>query len=621
MEQTELRDHAGRDNANGSGLAAFLRDRWPLMLISAVLGLLAAACDMLLLTDHLRFSFQYAFRFVIYSLFLFGLFMAGDWLVGWLNRHFERDARDTSPREPRASRAPHAQSTQSKIELKGQHHFEFPLTRRGFLGSLGVIYLCWLPYLILTYPGVIWYDTQQQLQQFFGIPNVFGDGSHLSDHHPVFDTLIFSSFVKFGNLIGSGNAGVFLYAIVQSLITASTLALTVLYLRRIGVPRQLCKAAMLFFALFPIFPMYSSAMVKDAVFLPYFLLFSLCFVETARTKGDFLRKPWALTAFIVFAVLMALTKKTGLYVVIVACVGLLFFLPKSRKTAKAAEDDDTRTKGDSASGTGRGIRLRAFLPALITALVMMVALPKVVFPIAGIQEGGKQEVLGIAFQQSARLLRDHPDEVSPQDKEVIYHVLGRDVDKRYEWWATDSVKGYNWDDEKNQYLVDYMKVWVKGLVEHPGSYIETYLALEQGWLGAPETMKDGKVRNVSNVYALGASHSFAEAGQLGVSVTNVTAIQFVQQTMDWFVSSFIAQLPFSRALWATWLPTFLVYECLRRRKDRFAWLLPMLATFLFLWVSPTSATIEGMRYLLPMIYVTPLSLACLLAQRTQNPLI
>lgn len=586
MEQTELRDHAGRDNANGSTLAPFLRDRWPLMLISAVLGLLAAACDMLLLTEHLRFSFQYAFRFVIYSLFLFALFMAGDWLVGWLNRHFERDS---SIREPRASRTPYAQSTQSRIELKGQHHFEFPLTRRGFLGSLGVIYLCWLPYLILTYPGVIWYDTQQQLQQFFGIPNVFGDGSHLSDHHPVFDTLIFGSFVKFGNLIGSGNVGVFLYAIVQSLITASTLALTVLYLRRIGVPRQLCKAAMLFFALFPIFPMYSSAMVKDAVFLPYFLLFSLCFVETARTKGDFLRKPWALTAFIVFAVLMALTKKTGLYVVIVACVGLLFFLPKGR-------------------------RLRAFLPALITAFVMMVALPKVVFPIAGIQEGGKQEVLGIAFQQSARLLRDHPDQVSLQDKESIYKVLGRDVADRYQWWATDSVKGYSWDDEKNQYLGEYMRVWAKGFIEHPTSYVKTYLALEQGWLGTPETIKDGNVRNITNVYAIGASHSFAEASQLGVSVSNITAIQFVQQTMDWLTGSFIAQLPFARALWATWLPVFLVYECLRRRKDRFAWLMPMLATFLFLWVSPTSATIEGMRYLLPLIYVTPLSLSCLLSR-------
>ena len=600
MEQTELRDHVGRDNANGSGLAAFLRDRWPLMLISAILGLLAAACDMLLLTDHLRFSFQYAFRFVIYSLFLFALFMAGDWLVGWLNRHFERDS---SIREPRASH------TQSKIELKGQHHFEFPFTRRGFLGSLGVIYLCWLPYLILTYPGVIWYDTQQQLQQFFGIPNVFGDGSHLSDHHPVFDTLIFGSFVKFGNLIGSGNAGVFLYAIVQSLITASTLALTVLYLRRIGVPRQLCKAAMLFFALFPIFPMYSSAMVKDAVFLPYFLLFSLCFVETARTKGDFLRKPWALTAFIVFAVLMALTKKTGLYVVIVACVGLLFFLAKGRKTAKVADDGDTRTKGDSAV-TGRGIRFRAFLPALVTALVMMVALPKVVFPIAGIQEGGKQEVLGIAFQQSARLLREHPDQVSLQDKESIYKVLGRDVADRYQWWATDSVKGYSWDDEKNQYLGEYMKVWAKGFIEHPTSYVTTYLALEQGWLGTPETIKDGNVRNITNVYAIGASHSFAEAGQLGVSVSNITAIQFVQQTMDWLTGSFIAQLPFARALWATWLPVFLVYECLRRRK-RIVWLLPMLATFLFLWVSPTSATIEGVRYLLPMIYVLPLSLATL----------
>ncbi|WP_146143622.1 DUF6020 family protein [Bifidobacterium callitrichos] len=569
----------GRDETPGMRL---LRTQWPLMLIAAILSLFATACEMLLLTDHLSFSFHYAFRFVIYTLFLFSLFYAGDRL---LDRFSAKQADNEQGR------------VQGHIELKGQHHFEFPLTRRGFLGSLGVIYLCWLPYLILTYPGVIWYDTQQQLQQFFGIPNVFGDGSHLSDHHPVFDTLIFGSFVKFGHLIGSGNAGVFLYAIVQSLITASVLALTVLYLRRIGVPRQLCKATMLFFALFPIFPMYSSAMAKDAVFLPYFLLFSLCFVETARTKGDFLRNPWALTAFIVFAVLMALTKKTGLYVVIVACLFLPFFLPKGR-------------------------RIRAFLPAIITALVMMVALPKVVFPIAGIQEGGKQEVLGIAFQQSARLLREHPNEVGPQDKETIYKVLGRDVDKRYEWWATDSVKGYTWSDEQNKHLGEYMKVWVRNLAEHPVSYVETYLALEQGWLGAPTVTKDGRLHNVANIYALGAAHGFPEAEQLGVAVhRDPSGPKLLQDSMDWLAGTFFGALPFSRALWATWIPVFLVYECLRRRRERFAWLLPMLATFLFLWVSPTSATIEGVRYLVPMIYVAPLSLACLLTHRVQNPLV
>jgi hypothetical protein len=44
-----------------------------------------------------------------------------------------------------------------------------------------------------------------------------------------------------------------------------------------------------------------------------------------------------------------------------------------------------------------------------------------------------------------------------------------------------------------------------------------------------------------------------------------------------------------------------------------AWLLPYATTFLFLWISPTTTTIEGMRYLIPLVFAAPLAFAVLLA--------
>lgn len=69
------------------------------------------------------------------------------------------------------------------------------------------------------------------------------------------------------------------------------------------------------------------------------------------------------------------------------------------------------------------------------------------------------------------------------------HFLEKDVANRYQWWATDNVKGYTWDRSKDSMLGEYARVWVRGLIKHPRTYIEAYLALQEGWLGIPHMVK------------------------------------------------------------------------------------------------------------------------------------
>ena len=49
------------------------------------------------------------------------------------------------------------------------------------------------PYVIALYPGVMWYDTSNQLLQWNHLPNLFTDGQ-LTDHHPIADTVIWAFF-------------------------------------------------------------------------------------------------------------------------------------------------------------------------------------------------------------------------------------------------------------------------------------------------------------------------------------------------------------------------------------------------------------------------------------------
>ena len=50
------------------------------------------------------------------------------------------------------------------------------------------IFMLWLPYILLLYPGIMYWDTGDQVAQFFGI-SVFGQKpGQIWDHHPFFYT-------------------------------------------------------------------------------------------------------------------------------------------------------------------------------------------------------------------------------------------------------------------------------------------------------------------------------------------------------------------------------------------------------------------------------------------------
>lgn len=457
-----------------------------------------------------------------------------------------------------------------------------------------VIILCWIPYIWLTYPGIIWFDTGEQLMQWFHKPNIFSDGSFWSNHHPVSDTLFFGIFAQLGKALGSVDLGLFLCSIVLALAAALSLATVVLYCRRIGASWRFCCVQLIFFSLFPVIPCFSISLVKDTVFMPLFVWYAVLYVQIVRSKGACLKSPLLFALFLLLSVLTALTKKTGLYIVLICCIALLFVVL-------------------------RRYRLRVGAALLIELLVMVVLVPKVVFPMFHIQEGGKQEMLAVPFQQSALEVKRHGNEMNPEDIDVIHKILGNDVADKYQWWAADGVKGYTWDSRKDQYLARYAKAWSRGLVEHPLTYVEAYVALQEGWLGIPTL---GSKQNPEDltlpVFLTGSDHtSVAYSKEMGlIERGDINRVTIVQNKLNKFEHLPVLNLVFSRAIWSTWMFLFVVYEWFRRFRGK-GWicLMPYIATFLFLWISPATVTIEGIRYVLPMIIMTPLMLGMLSAKK------
>ena len=147
------------------------------------------------------------------------------------------------------ARAAAGQSARTSASQKSRRFpwLNFAFGMKHVLVLAGVIFVCWLPVLILMYPCSINPDTTEQLFEFqTSAPTYYPWGNEyvdaeFVDHHPVFDTLLYGSITLLGDAIGSYNHAFFLYILLQSALGALGLAASCCYASRLAAPRAKSK--------------------------------------------------------------------------------------------------------------------------------------------------------------------------------------------------------------------------------------------------------------------------------------------------------------------------------------------------------------------------------------------
>ena len=85
-------------------------------------------------------------------------------------------------------------------------------------------------------------------------------------------------------------------------------------------------------------------------------------------------------------------------------------------------------------------------------------------------------MLGILFQQTARYVKQYPEEVTPEEKEAIDGVIDYEkLAEKYNPQLTDPVKYTFRQDCTSQELAAYLNAWFGMLLRHPGTYISRSL--------------------------------------------------------------------------------------------------------------------------------------------------
>ena len=455
---------------------------------------------------------------------------------------------------------------------KGIKGIDLDLNIKGIIISSCFCFILNIPYIIIFYPGTCNWDTINQLTDFFTgkdpmsyswIPGQETVSCFLNDHHPVFDTLIYSAFIGIGKSIGNINTGMFLFTVVQVALMSLCLGIMVCYLSRLDVPVLYRQLALLFVSLMPCLCVFNITMIKDTTYSLIFILYLMVYIDIVRRGAD--RK--ILILFTVLCLLLCLTKKTGVYLVVLSGLPLLL------------------------SSSLKGKRLNMLIPVLLPAVTMFILLPKIVFPLADIYPGGKQEMMSTFIQQTARVVVDHGDELSSEEKDIIDKIVDYDlISENYNISSSDNVKNTYRFGATGEERSDYMKLWASLAIRYPGSCIKATLGTCAGFFSPVSTIQ---------IYTGIPSQDWVE-------VTNPEGLSDIRLGFKELYNKICGlkyPVPFLTVIYSWWIPVLTFLFVLERKSYRhILCLVPVFVSILVLCASPYN----GARYALSLIYTAPL---------------
>lgn len=329
----------------------------------------------------------------------------------------------------------------------------------GFRRAFIILCAVYLPFLILAFPGNVCWDAAGQIEQV-----ILQSG--YSTHHPLAHTLLMGGLTELGKrLLGSYEAGLFCYMLLQLAALAAALASTIAVLAKRQARKELLWALLILYCITPVYSNMASTALKDVPYSSAMVGYIICLALITECPGR-LKKFGFAAGFAALQVGVILLRNNGIYVILLSGVVLTVFFLKQY---------GWRTAGGRFLGILGG--------SVAVGLLLTVLLARC----CGAEAGSKGEMLSLPFQQTARYLQYYGEEITPEEKEAIEAVLGdtRELALQYNPSSADYVKACFRKEASTGELLAYLKQWGYGLTKHPGVYVEAFLVHVYGWF-SPE---------------------------------------------------------------------------------------------------------------------------------------
>ena len=310
-----------------------------------------------------------------------------------------------------------------------------------------------------------------QIAMFFGeetrarnMSSIIYEGHYYSNHHPVLLTLYYGLFWKIGEIVGYVNMAVFALSCLNIMICALCLSFMINRIKS-HLSERITTILIIYMSAWPYFGAYAYTCCKDNIYAAVLVVFYTLIAEMA-IFGEMTGLKDSVLLLLV-SVLIPFLKSQGVLIVVISLV--------------------------LAAVANKSIRKKTIGVALISAFLFIVLFSRILMPMLKISPAGRQEALSVPFQQTALLLKQHPESVTDEDYRTIDAVLPADeLPELYEKGIADGVKFEFDQSSTSEEVREYLKTWAAGFLKHPLVYVRAWSELTDAYyyMGYDETNID-----------------------------------------------------------------------------------------------------------------------------------
>lgn len=319
-----------------------------------------------------------------------------------------------------------------------------------WIGVFVICLVCWLPYFLAYYPGVVTDDAEWQLAQAIGI-------TEYSNHQPWLHTLLHKFFYNIGySIFQDQNAGVATCVLMQMCTMAGTFGYVICQFYKEKMNRWFLLGCLIYFAIIPFNALYAVTLWKDVLIGAIVVLFSfsvwkMTLVGRKTGVGNYVL--FFLTGF-----LLCVFRSNGFYAYLLCIPFFLIFLKGKRKMV---------------------------LPICVLTVVLTLIYKGPVLSHYGVIEPDTIESLSIPAQHIARVIADG-GELSEEQRALLEKAVDVDmIASAYDPALSDPIKTLVRQHGDQQYIAEhkgeFLLLWLELGLEHPSTYLKAQIDQTKGY--------------------------------------------------------------------------------------------------------------------------------------------
>ena len=251
------------------------------------------------------------------------------------------------------------------------------------------IFICWLPYFILLYPGLLSTDAVGQINQFI-------TGKY-SSHHTLLTTIFYYFIYFYYNISNNGLLSIALFIFLFQIIPFSFSFAYMLYkLKNVfNISNGVVLMLLLFIALHPANAVTAISLEKSLYFFIFFNFFLVELIVLVYNT-DLLKSKKYIIRFIIIGSVLCLTRNNVLHVLIFLLPFMLYFAKEYRKS---------------------------IIFIFCSIFISYIAINTFLIEMMDAEKGDKREALSVPMQQLARVYVYNNDTLSDDDLKYIQNIV------------------------------------------------------------------------------------------------------------------------------------------------------------------------------------------------------